>query len=140
MYRKTKLLTLAFFLGAFLFGLNAFAGKSVDWPGFAEGAASLAVIDGKIKSLDLEKMSITLEESEMLGNEPLFLGKDTICYMGDAKINIVSIRGGTKFQKEDELSFDHLKAGDYVKCNYSIRDGKFWAVRIVLITPYLKVE
>ncbi|MFQ5714890.1 MAG: hypothetical protein ACE5GU_12740 [Candidatus Scalinduaceae bacterium] len=140
MYRTTKLLTLAFFLGALLFGSNAFAGKSVDWPGFAAGANSLAVIEGKIKSLDLEKMNITLEESEMLGNEPLFLGKDTTCYMGDAKTDIISIRGGTEFQKEDELSFDYLKAGDYVKCNYSIRDGKFWAVRIVLITPYLKVE
>jgi hypothetical protein len=81
-----------------------------------------------------------LKKCEMLGEKPLFLGKDTLCYKGDAKTNIVSIRGGTEFQKEDELSFEHFKAGDCIKCNYSIRDGKFWAVRIVLITPYRMVK
>lgn len=131
---------LAFFFGAFLFGLNAYAGKSVDWPGFAEKAASLAVIEGKIKSIDLEKMEIYFEKSELLGELPLMLNEDTVCYMGDEKTDIVSIRGGTEFGKEDELSFDHFKAGDHIKCNYSIRDGNFWAVRIVHIAPYLKVE
>ncbi len=140
MCRTTKLVTLAFLLGALLFGFNAYAGKSVDWPGFAEGSASLAVIEGKIKSFDLEKMNITLEKCEILGNEPLLLGKDTTCYLGDASTDIISIRGGTEFQKEDVVSLDHLKAGDYVKCNYSIRDGEFWAVRIVLTAPYLEVE
>jgi hypothetical protein len=140
MCRTTKLVTLAFLLGALLFGFNAYAGKSVDWPGFAEGSASLAVIEGRIKSLDLEKMNITLEECEVLGNEPLLLGKDTTCYLGDASTDIISIRGGAKFQEEDVVSLDHLKAGDYIKCNYSIRDGEFWAVRIVLTAPYLEVE
>lgn len=140
MYRIKRSVMLAFFLGAFLFGANAYGGKSIDWPGFAEGAASLAVIEGKIKSIDLEKMNITLEECELLGNEPLMFNKATACYIGSEKTNIVSIRGGTKFDKTDELTFDHLKAGDYVKCNYSIRDGKFWAVRVILMTKYLRVE
>ncbi len=140
MLRMTKLVMLAFFLGAFLLGFNAYAGKSVDWPGFAEKAASLAVVEGKIKSVDLEKMEICFEECELLGDAPLMLTKDTFCYMGDAKTDIVSIRGGTKFHKDDKLSFDYLKAGYYIKCNYSIRDGSFWAVRIVHVAPYLKVE
>ncbi len=140
MLRMMKLVMLAFFLGAFLFGFNAYAGKSVDWPGFAEKASSLAVIEGKIKSVDLEKMEICFEECELLGDAPLMLTKDTFCYMGDEKTDIVSIRGGTKFHKDDKLSFDYLKAGYYIKCNYSIKNGSFWAVRIVHVAPYLKVE
>ncbi|MFQ5963151.1 MAG: hypothetical protein ACE5KZ_02595 [Candidatus Scalinduaceae bacterium] len=140
MCRITRCAMLTFFLGAFLFGFNAYAGKSIDWPGFAEGAASLAVIEGKIKSIDLEKMNLTLEDCELLGSEPLMLYKGTVCYIGDEKTDIVSIRDGTKFQKKDEISFDHLKAGDYVKCNYSIKEGKFKAVRIVLTTTYLRME
>ncbi len=85
-------------------------------------------------------MEICLEECELLGDVSLMLTEDTLCYMGDEKTDIVSIRGGTKFHKDDKLSFDYLKAGDYIKCNYSIRGGSFWAVRIVHVAPYLKVE
>jgi hypothetical protein len=53
---------LAFFLGAFIFGLNAFAGKSVDWPGYA-GGSSLAVIEGTIKSIDFERMKSVLKNA-----------------------------------------------------------------------------
>ncbi|MFQ5965918.1 MAG: hypothetical protein ACE5KZ_16760, partial [Candidatus Scalinduaceae bacterium] len=95
MLRTTKLVILAFFLGAFLFGFNAYAGKSVDWPGFAEGAASLAVIEGKIKNIDMWEDTITLEDCELLGDEPLeFFWDDKACYKGDEKTDIVSIRGG----------------------------------------------
>ncbi len=140
MRRLTTFTMLAFFLGAFIFGLNAFAGKSVDWPGFAEGATSLAVIEGKIESIDLEKKEICFEKCELLGDAPLMFTKGTDCYMGDEKTNIVSIRGGTKFQDKDILSFSHLKAGDYLKCNYSIKDGKYWAVRVVHIASYPSVD
>ncbi len=85
-------------------------------------------------------MEIYFEECELLGDAPLMLKKNTLCYVGDEKTDIVSIRGGTKFHKQDELSFDHFKAGDYIKCNYSKRDGEFWAVRIVLITPFRRME
>ncbi|MFQ5713338.1 MAG: hypothetical protein ACE5GU_04845 [Candidatus Scalinduaceae bacterium] len=141
MLRTTKLVIPAFFLGVFLFGLNAYAGKSVDWPGFAEGATSLAVIEGKIKNIDLWEDTITLEGCELVGDEPLeFFWDDTACYKGDEKTDIVSIRGGTKFHKEDEISFDHLKAGDYIKCNYTKAYGKFWIERIVLITSPFRVD
>lgn len=139
MRRLTTFTMLAFFLGAFIFGLNAFAGKSVDWPGYA-GGSHLAVIEGKIESIDLEKGEICFEECELLGDAPLMLTKNTTCYMGDEKTNIVSIKGGTKFQDKDILSFSQLKAGDYIKCNYSRKDGKFWAVRVVHVTPYLSVD
>ena len=84
MRRLTTYTMLAFFLGAFIFGLNAFAGKSVDWPGYA-GGSHLAVIEGTIKSIDLE-------------------------------------------------------TGDYVKCNYSKRDGKYEAVRIIYTIPFLNIS
>ena len=130
MRRLTTFTTLAFFLGAFIFGLNAFAGKGIDWSLYAE----LAVIEGKIDSISLEKMYLTLEDCKELRSGPLMLNEDTTCYTGNENTDIVTIRGGTKLQKEDELSFDQLKLGDYVKCNYSIKDGKFIAVRIVRIS------
>ncbi len=137
MYRKTKLIIVAFFLGLFLFGSNAYAGKSVDWPGFAEGATSLAVIEGKIKSIDLEKMEIKLEGCDLLGDKPLMLSKDTVCYLGAKEDNISSIRGGTLFTDEEKISFNQLKVGHTIKCNYSMKDGKFWAVRIVRCFPHV---
>ncbi|ODS30501.1 MAG: hypothetical protein SCARUB_04388 [Candidatus Scalindua rubra] len=141
MRRLMTFAMLAFFLGAFIFGLNAYAWKAIDWPISPTGSyTSREVIEGKIKSIDLEKMEIRLEECELLGDASLMFTKDTTCYMGDEKTNIVSIRGGTKFHEKDILSFSHLKAGDYIKCNYSIKDGKFWAVRVVHVAPYLSVE
>ncbi|MGR3304417.1 MAG: hypothetical protein ACUZ8I_18230 [Candidatus Scalindua sp.] len=140
---------LAFFLGAFLLGINVCAERSVEWPGFPEGAVTestwpafnvLAIIEGQIKDLDLEKMIITLEGSEKLGNKPLVLTEETACYIGDKLTNIASVRGGTKFQKDKVISFEHLKAGDYIKCNYSIKDGMPTAVRIILISQIPKME
>ncbi len=137
MYRQMKLIIVAFFLGAFLSGINVYAGKSVDWPGFADGATSLSVIEGKIKSIDLEKMNLTLEECELLGNEPLMLSEDTVCYLGAEEDNISSIRGGVLFTKESELRLNQLQVGHTIKCNYSIKDGQVWAVRIVRIFPHV---
>jgi hypothetical protein len=137
MYRQMKLIIVAFFLGAFLSGINVYAGKSVDWPGFAEGATSLVVFEGKIKSIDLEKMEIKLEGCDLLGDKPLMLSKDTVCYLGAKEDNIESIRGGTLFRDEDKISFNQLKVGHTIKCNYSMKDGKFWAVRIVRCFPHV---
>jgi hypothetical protein len=184
-YKITKKVTLAFYIAAIVYGLNAYAQNCLDCHSLIEKAANLevikskikgfgleekkdelnpyhlktgdygeckysiedgrllvrrALVEGKIKNIDLEKKIITLEGCEILGNKPLRLSKDSVCYIGDEKADIVSISGGAKFHKGAELSLDHLKAGDYVKCNYSIRDGKFWAVRIVLITPYRRPE
>ncbi len=142
MYRIKRPVMIAFFFGAFLFGTNAYAWKSIDWSISPTGKVSTnrEIIEGQIKSFDLEKMEVTFEKNKLLGDEPLRLTKDTECYKGDEKTDIVSVRGGTRFQKADKLNFEHLKAGDFVKCNYTIKDGKFWARRIVLITPYLRME
>jgi len=131
-----KLIMVAFFLGAFLSGINVYAGKSADWPGFADGATSLAVIEGKIKSIDLEKMNLTLEECELLGNKPLMLSEDTVCYLGAEADNISSIRGGTLFREDSKISYNQLQVGHTIKCNYSIKDGRIWAVRILRIFPH----
>jgi hypothetical protein len=132
---------LAFFLGAFIFGLNAFAGKSVDWPGFASGGSGrLAVIEGTIESIDLEKGEICFEKCELLGDAPLMITEETACYIGDEVTNITSIRGGTEFKTSDKFDITDLKAGDYVKCNYSKRDGKYEAVRIIYTIPFLNIS
>ncbi len=138
MIRPAKIVMLAFFMGAFLFALNAHAWKSIDWPVSPDGKVdnNREVIEGQIVSIDLEKMEITFGKSELMGKEPLRLTKDSVLYKGDEKTDIVSVRSGTKFKKDDELPLENLKAGDVIKCNYSIKDGKFWARRIILITPY----
>ncbi len=139
MRRLTTYTMLAFFLGAFIFGLNAFAGKSVDWPGFAEGASKLAVIEGTIKSIDLEKNEIYFEKCELLGDAPLMITEDTACYIGDEVTNIMSIRGGTEFKTSDKFDISDLEAGDYIKCNFSRKDGKYEAVRIIYTIPFINI-
>ncbi len=134
-----KLMLLAFFLGASLFSLNAYAGKSVDWPGFAAGSSSLAVMEGRIQSVDLEKMHIIFEKCELLGCEPLIFSKDTECYIGDEMTNITSVRGGSEFLEKDRLNIGDLKAGDYLRCNYSKKYGKYEAVRIISISPFISI-
>jgi len=139
MRRLTTYTMLAFFLEAFIFGLNAFAGKSVDWPGFAEGASKLAVIEGTIKSIDLEKNEICFEKCELLGDAPLMITEDTACYIGDEVTNIMSIRGGTEFKTSDKFDISDLEAGDYIKCNFSRKDGKYEAVRIIYTIPFINI-
>jgi len=139
MRRLTTYTMLAFFLGAFIFGLNAFAGKSVDWPGFAEGTSKLAVIEGTIKSIDLEKNEICFEKCELLGDAPLMITEDTACYIGDEVTNIMSIRGGTEFKTSDKFDISDLEAGDYIKCNFSRKDGKYEAVRIIYTIPFINI-
>ncbi len=139
MRKLTTFTMLAFFLGAFIFGLNAFAGKSVDWPGYA-GGSHLAVIEGTIKSIDLEKNEICFEKCELLGDAPLMITENTACYMGDEMTNITSIRGGTEFKTSDKFDITDLKAGDYVRCNYSRRYGKYEAVRIICTNPVINIS
>jgi hypothetical protein len=139
MRKLTTLTMLAFFLGAFIFGLNAFAGKSVDWPGYA-GGSHLAVIEGTIKSIDLEKNEICFEECELLGDAPLMITENTACYMGDEMTNIMSIKGGTEFKTSDKFDITDLEAGDYVRCNYSKRYGKYEAVRIIYTIPFINMS
>jgi len=134
-----KIMLLAFFLGASLFSLNAYAGKSVDWPGFAAGSSRLAVMEGTVKSVDLEKMQIVFEKCEPLGCDPLILSEDTKCYLGDEKTNITSIRGGTEFFHEDRLDIKDLKPGDYLRCNYTKKYGQNEAVRIISISPFISI-
>ncbi len=134
-----KIMLLAFFLGASLFSFDAYAGKSVDWPGFAAGSSSLAVMEGTVKSVDLEKMHIIFEKCELLGCDPLILSKDTKCYIGDEKTNITSIRGGSEFLEKDKLNIEDLKAGDYLRCNYIKKYGKYEAVRIISIQPFISI-
>jgi hypothetical protein len=51
------------------------------------------------------------------------------------KTDTVSIRGGSEFEKKDELSFIQLGVGDYIKYNYSRRNDNLFVVRIVKIFP-----
>lgn len=141
MYVTIKPVILLVIIGVFSIGFNAFGWDTIDWHVNAKGEpVNHEVIEGKIKSFDLDKMEIIFENCELIGSDPLKLTKDTTCFKGDVEVDIVSARGGFKFQKEDELSLDHLKAGDYIKCNFKIDDNRFWAKRIVLITPYVRVE
>ena len=142
MSRQIKILIAAFFIATFMFSYSAYAWKSIYWPISPNGKLQneREVLEGQIKSFDLEKMEITFGKSELMGKEPLRLTKDTVLYKGNEKTDIISVRGGAKFTKDDELPLENLKAGDVIKCNYSIKDGKFMARRIILITPYQRMD
>ncbi len=141
MYRTIKPIILIMIFGVFSLGFNAYGWSIIDWHVNSTGEpVNHEIIEGKIESFDLDKMEIILEKCELIGDNPLKLAKYTVCYKGDVNIDIVSARGGSKFQEKDKLSLDHLKAGDYIKCNFKIDDNKFWAKRIVLVTPYVRVD
>ena len=141
MYRMIKPIILIMIFGVFSLGFNAYGWSIIDWHVNSAGEpVNHELIEGKIKSFDLDKMEIILEKCELIGDEPLNLTKDTVCLKGDVAVDIVSARGGSEFQEADEIGLDHLKAGDYIKCNFKIDDNKFWAKRIVLVTPYVRVD
>ncbi|KHE92142.1 MAG: hypothetical protein K8F52_04355 [Candidatus Scalindua rubra] len=133
MYGLAKSLIVFSFLGVFLFGLNAYAHTQVDLSGMAGKSTKLAIIEGKIKSIDLEKMIIVLEECDPLGHKALMLTRETECYLGNNKTDIESIRDGTEFDKRDELGVNQLSVGDHIKCNYSRKVDNIFVVRIVKI-------
>lgn len=141
MYRTIKPIILIMIFGVFSLGFNVYGWSIIDWHVNSTGEpVNHEIIEGKIKSFDLDKMEIILEKCELIGDKPLKLTKYTVCFKGDVTVDIVSARGGSKFQEKDELSLDHLKAGDYIKCNFKIVDDKFWAKRIVLIIPFVRVD
>ena len=135
MYRYIRLIIIAFYFGLFLFGINTYAGKSIDGPGSINGTPNLVVIKGKIRSIDLYKMEIILDGCALLGNEPLKLSGETSYYLESEEENIDSARGGTRFTEYDKINFYELEAGHTIKCNYEIRDGEFWAVRVIRVFP-----
>ncbi|MDP6433209.1 MAG: hypothetical protein QGI15_02675 [Candidatus Scalindua sp.] len=65
--------------------------------------------------------------------------EDTACYIGDEVTNIMSIRGGTEFKTSDKFDISDLEAGDYIKCNFSRKDGKYEAVRIIYTIPFINI-
>ncbi len=141
MYRMIKPIILIMIFGVFSLGFNAYCWSIIDWHVNSAGEpVNHELIEGKIKSFDLDKMEIILEKCELIGDEPLNLTKDTVCLKGDVAVDIVSARGGSEFQEADKISLDHLKAGDYIKCNFKIDDDKFWAKRIVLVTSFVRVD
>ena len=141
MCRTIKSLMLIMIFGVFSMGFNAYGWSIIDWHVNSTGEpVNHELIEGKIESFDLDKMEIILENCELIGGQPLNLTKDTVCFNGNVAVDIVSARGGSEFQEKDELNLDHLKAGDYIKCNFKIDDDKFWAKRIVLITSFVSVD
>ncbi len=141
MYRMIKPIILIMIFGVFSIGFNAYGWSIIDWHVNSTGEpVNHEIIEGKIESLDLDKMEITFEKCELIGYEPLNLTKDTVCLKGNIGVDIVSARGGSEFQEAEKIGLDHLKAGDYIKCNFRMDNDKFWAKRIVLITSSIRVD
>lgn len=138
MYRQIKLLLLVFCFGLFLSGTNSYAGKPIDQPGFARDSSKLVVIKGKIRSIDFFKMEIILDGCALLENKPLKLSEETAYYRGTEEDNINSIRGGTRYTEHDKINFYELKVGHTIKCNYEIKDGEIWAVRVIRILSHVQ--
>jgi hypothetical protein len=136
-----KPIILIMIFGVFSLGFNAYGWSIVDWHVNSTGEpVNHEVIEGKIESLDLDKMEIIFENCELIGGNPLNLTKGTVCLKGNIAVDIVSARGGSEFQEGDKIGLGHLKAGDYIKCNFKLDENKFWAKRIVLITSFVRVD
>ncbi len=141
MYRMIKPIMLIMIFGVFSLGFNAYGWSIIDWHVNSTGEpVNHEIIEGKIENLDLDKMEITFENCKLIGDEPLNLTKDTVCLKGNIAVDIVSARGGSEFQEGDKIGLGHLKAGDYIKCNFKIDDNKFWAKRIVLVTSFVRID
>ncbi len=139
--KSFKSLMLIMIFGVFSIGFNAYGWDTIEWHVNSTGEPiNHQIIEGKIESIDLDKMEITFEKCELIGKESLNLTKDTVCLKGNIAVDIVSARGGSEFHEDDKISLDHLKAGDYIKCNFKIDDNKFWAKRIVLVTSFVSVD
>ena len=141
MCRTIESFMLIMIFGVFSIGFNAYGWSIIDWHVNSTGEpVNHEIIEGKIKSFDLDKMAIILEKCELIGDNSLKLTEDTVCFKGNVGVDIVSARGGSEFQEGDKIDLDHLKAGDYIKCNFRIDDDKFWAKRIVLVTSFVRVD
>lgn len=133
-----KLIMAAFCFGLFLTGANSYTMEVIDRTGLANSTQNLVVIKGKIRSIDLFRMEIMLDGCALLENKPLKLSRDTAYYLGTEEDDVNSIRGGTRFTENDKISLYELEAGHTIKCNYEIKDGEFWAVRIVRIFSHVQ--
>lgn len=128
----------AFCFGLFLAGADSYAGEAADRPSLANDTQDLVVIKGKIRSIDLFRMEIILDRCALIENKPLKLSRDTVYYLGTENDDVNSIRGGNRFTENDKISFYELEAGHTIKCNYEIKDGEFWAVRIIRIISHVQ--
>jgi len=123
MYKMIKPIILIVIFGIFSIGLNAYGWSIIDWHVNSTGEpVNHEVIEGKIKSFDLDKMEIIFGNCELLGDNPLHLTKGTLFLKGNVAVDIVSARGGSEFQEVGKIGHDHLKAGDFIKCNFKIDD------------------
>ncbi len=122
------LATVACFLGT-----SAFAGKAADWPMGAVGYVKFQVIEGTVKAIDAKNNSLTVEGSDILGNELFYVDSSTKIYKGTEKTNLEDIRGATQFTEADKLDFKALGVGNRVRATFSIIEGKYVAVTLCQI-------
>ncbi|MBC8548314.1 MAG: hypothetical protein H8D23_01560, partial [Candidatus Brocadiales bacterium] len=89
MYRTIKPIILIMIFGLFSIGFNVYGWSIIDWHVNSTGEpVNQELIEGKIKSFDLDKMEITFEKCELIGDNPLKLTKDTVCFKGDVTVDI----------------------------------------------------
>ncbi|MBT3881042.1 MAG: hypothetical protein HON76_19460 [Candidatus Scalindua sp.] len=138
MYKHIKLIVVVFCLGLFLSGTNTYAGKTIDWHSFVSDTSNLVVIKGKIRSIDLYKMEIILDGCALLGDEPLKLSGETTYYLESKDADINSIKGEARVTEDDKINYYELEVGHTIKCNYEIKDGEVWALRIIRIFPHVQ--
>lgn len=84
-------------------------------------------------AVDAENHCFFIVKSDILDNEPLYLGSESMIYKGSEETNLENIYGGTKLTEADRLNFDALEVGDRVKATYSITGGKYVAETLCLI-------
>ncbi|HHT9124948.1 MAG TPA: hypothetical protein ACFYD6_03925 [Candidatus Brocadiia bacterium] len=112
---------------------NVFAGKAADWPMGAVGYVKFQVIEGTVKSIDTKNSSFTVEGSDILGSEPLYVDSTTKIFKGTENTNLEDIHSAAQFTDADKLNFNALGVGDKVRTTFSIIEGKHVAVTLCQI-------
>ncbi|HHT9124947.1 MAG TPA: hypothetical protein ACFYD6_03920 [Candidatus Brocadiia bacterium] len=112
---------------------STFAGKAADWPMGASGYVKYQVIEGTVKSVDAQNHCLFIEGSDILGDESLCVGSNTMIYKGSEKTNLEDVRGAAQFTEADRLDFNALGVGYRIKATFSIIGGKYVAETLCLI-------
>jgi hypothetical protein len=112
---------------------SAFAGKAADWPLGAAGYLKYEVIEGCVQAVDVQNDCFFIVENDILGDEPLYLGSNTMIYKGTEDTNLEVIHSAAVFTESDMLNFNVLRVGDRVKATYSFIGGRYVAETLCLI-------
>ena len=115
-------LTVIFLLAFMPTGIFAANGNKGDW-GFDPKYYKYALIEGKITSVDHEKMTLNVKGKD----EQIFFCEHTEFFRGDISLSMEIVFHPVKFNDNQKMEVVDVKAGDIIKSRYSkVENGKIY--------------